>query len=319
MAVDPTTALAALKNLITQPKPPEDVYDPSGNVQLLDLQQQHADDMRKNLERQAMPSPGGAKFYAGATPADLSQEEGDIATNPVTEQGNFMDALGKANQQAQLAGFGGDPNSPVAQQAGAQRDAALQKLLLPEQVKGQYALAGDQVKANAALAVAQAKAGAGGGLGFKPSVQEQRTIDSIQSAHSIINPLMGEIEQSYPGIGADPSKYGSPLSDTLTQKFGKGLYSWGGVSANDPIYQKIAAARANIMSAFGQGRITAQIMNLLAQHLPDVGLSMGANYERMRNLESDIFPQQLNGIKQAHTAQGMELDPLAGLLGVQQQ
>lgn len=141
----------------------------------------------------------------------------------------------------------------------------------------------------------------------KLNAQEQALVDSAHQISALGVPLLSKYEAKYPGIGTDPKKYGSPLSDTLTEKLGKGIYSFGGMTDNDALLQESAAIQAWGVRALAGGRITQAIMDLINAHLPQPGFSPGANYDRLHRLISNILPAQLQGISEGHGSQALSL------------
>lgn len=131
--------------------------------------------------------------------------------------------------------------------------------------------------------------------------QEQALIDSTHAIANLGVPLLSKYEAKYPGISNDPQKYGSPLSDTLTQKLGKGIYSFGGMTDNDELLQESAAIQAWGVRALASGRITKPLMDMISAHLPQPGFSPGANYDRLKRLLTDVLPAQLQGVNEGHS------------------
>lgn len=134
----------------------------------------------------------------------------------------------------------------------------------------------------------------------KLSNTEQATLDATHAMTNLGEPLLQKYEQKYPGIGADPGKFGSAF-DALTAKFGKGFYSFGGMTENDPLLQESAAVQAWGLRQLAQGRINKSMMDIINAHLPQPGFSPGANYDRLSRLLHDVLPAQIQGIGQAQT------------------
>lgn len=183
----------------------------------------------------------------------------------------------------------------------------------------------DQNDFLAQLAGGGGAAGGGGyhvniGANGKPSLsadklsqQEQATVDTAQQINTLGVPLLKKYEAKYPGIDTDPGQYGS-LSDALTAKFGKGIYSFGGMTENDPLLQEASAIQAWGMKALMSGRINKQMMDIINAHLPQAGFSPGANYDRLSRLLTTILPAQLEGIGAGRKFNPN--DPLANMLGM---
>lgn len=131
----------------------------------------------------------------------------------------------------------------------------------------------------------------------KLNAQQQQIVDAAHQVNDLASPLLQKFSQKYPGIESDPSKYGH-WTDALTSTLGKGFYSYGGMTANDPIIQDAAAIQAWGMRALSSGRINRAMMDVINAHLPQPGFSAGANYDRLNRLLTDILPAQLQGMKE---------------------
>jgi hypothetical protein len=141
----------------------------------------------------------------------------------------------------------------------------------------------------------------------KLNAQEQSMVDSAQGITALGQPLLQKFAAKYPGIDANPEKYGSLLADTLAPKIGKAAYMFGGMTDNDALMQDSAAIQAWGMKALMNGRINRQMMDLISAHLPQPGFSPGANYDRLRRLMTEIIPSQLQGISAGRGANPMQL------------
>lgn len=137
--------------------------------------------------------------------------------------------------------------------------------------------------------------------------QEQALVDSAHQISALGIPLLSKYEAKYPGIASDPKKYGSPLSDTLTEKLGKGIYSFGGMTDNDALMQDAAAIQAWGVRALAGGRITKPLMDMISAHLPQPGFSPGANYDRLHRLLTEVIPAQLQGVSEGRGDQPFSL------------
>ena len=138
-------------------------------------------------------------------------------------------------------------------------------------------------------------------------MQEQALVDSAHQISALGVPLLQKYAAKYPGIDTDPKKYGSPISDTLTEKLGKGIYSFGGMTDNDALLQESAAIQAWGVRALAGGRITKPLMEMISAHLPQPGFSPGANYDRLHRLLTEVLPAQLQGIGEGHGANALTL------------
>lgn len=150
-------------------------HDPSGMVELNSLLDQRKDELTKNLSR----SQGDPNFGTGGDLSDLHTILTDQA--PMEAQRQETNATNAANTQAIQQGFGGtkdiavdytgpvkpalqggdistagavgDSQMPMQRQAGAERQAAFAKLILPNQVAAQGNLAVERQKGANELAM----------------------------------------------------------------------------------------------------------------------------------------------------------------------
>lgn len=228
-----------------------------------------------------------------------------------------MDAMNEAINKARIA-----KNPEVAAEADQQQQ---EKLALAHAQPGGLEVEAAKAKAAADaeqktrdfqsqfLAAPQNAAVANSGITFKPNFNaegkmsltgemppkltnaEQAQLDAAHSMATLGMPLLSEFEQKYPGIAQDPSKYGS-ISDALTEHFGKGIYSFGGMTSDDPLFQKTAAIQAWGMRQLAQGRINKSMMDIINTHLPQPGYSPGANYDRLHRLLTEVMPSLIGGI-----------------------
>lgn len=231
----------------------------------------------------------------------LGPDRGDISQSDLESLDSFVRGADTADKLAPIQAQGKIAAAAEEQKA---KDAADL-----ENIKGQYGLQGEAMKAQALRDVADTKgqsaldvAGVKGGKS-KLSNQEQATLDATHAIFNLGQPLLQKFQQRYQGIDADPSKYGSP-TDALTAKFGKGWYSFGGMTDNDELFQDSAAIQAWGMRQLAQGRINKSMMDIINAHLPQPGYSPGANYDRLKRLMTQVLPAQIQGIGQAQ-----EFDP----------
>lgn len=277
----------------------------------------------------ALPLPSNTSMAEQAGLERTKQMLGLGPSPALRKQQAELDARDQAINQARISA---EPD--VAAQTEAEQKRKMALAGEPNRVSGNTAITVEQMKNDAAAKLeadrqAQVERVLGASnSGFKPSInasggvsfapdplnaQEQALTDS---AHAITNlgvPLLQKFEAKYPGISQDPQKYGSPFSDTLTEKFGKGIYSFGGMTNNDELLQDAATIQAWGMRALMSGRINKQMMDLINGHLPQPGFSPGANYDRLRRLVTDILPAQMSGISDARSGQPLKspVDPYA--------
>lgn len=239
------------------------------------------------------PSPAMLDQRKELTARDEAVNSARISADPeVTAQND------KAYQQK--LGLAGEPNRVKGQSdLDLQRNQqeATQKLIDSNQS------AGMRMSINAHGEPSFAPAPADKGL----NQQEQALVDSAHQISSLGVPLLSKYAAKYPGIDTDPKKYGSPVSDTLTEKLGKGIYSFGGMTDNDALLQDSAAIQAWGVRALAGGRITKPLMEMISAHLPQPGFSPGANYDRLRRLLTEVLPAQLQGISEGRSANAMSL------------
>lgn len=239
------------------------------------------------------PSPAMLEQRKELTARDEAVNSARISADPeVTAQND------KAYHQK--LGLAGEPNRVKGQSdLDLQRNQqeATQKLIDSNQS------AGMRMSINAHGEPSFAPAPADKGL----NQQEQALVDSAHQISSLGVPLLSKYAAKYPGIDTDPKKYGSPVSDTLTEKLGKGIYSFGGMTDNDALLQDSAAIQAWGVRALAGGRITKPLMEMISAHLPQPGFSPGANYDRLRRLLTEVLPAQLQGISEGRGANAMSL------------
>lgn len=165
MPFDPRMALQALKSQNRNQAPDYTSAWDDPDAELLRLQSDRADELTRNLGREGAtpgsPStppvqPGqedtnfgnrrshGTTFDAAGTLSDLAHLNRDVASNPLTAQGQQVDAINAGNLKAILNGFGGtrdisidrdhpDPSTGLPMTAGAVGDTHM-----PMQREGEY-------------------------------------------------------------------------------------------------------------------------------------------------------------------------------------
>lgn len=236
------------------------------------------------------------------------------------QQRKDLDTQDVAVNQARIAA-----NPEVTAQADRLQAQKLALAEAPNRIAGANELAVQRVKqAPLEELLKNQVAGSPTGMQFTPSVsengitmhgeappklnqQEQAMVDSAHQISALGMPLMAKYETRYPGIAQDPSKYGSLLSDTLSEKLTKGAYNFGGTTDNSELLQDAAAIQAWGVKALASGRITKPIMEMISAHLPQPGFSPGANYDRLRRLITDVLPAQLQGISEGRGAGALTL------------
>jgi hypothetical protein len=135
----------------------------------------------------------------------------------------------------------------------------------------------------------------------KYSAAEQALLDSGNTVQDLGPELLNLLEQEHPGIGKDPTQFGS-WTDKLGATIGGAVYRLGkSQSANsDRINQLTGYLEAAIPRMLATGRLNQQQYEDLKLHAPQVGFSDGANYERLHRILTDILPKVFSGIDQSH-------------------
>lgn len=125
------SALQGLKRYM----PGSGVYDPSGNVDLMSLQQGRASEAEDNLANAA--DPNDMRRFSQI----LNGLRGDISENPITKQQGYADQTEAANQEAMRSGFGGNPDAPSAKAGAFARMLEQKKMEIPlrqEEIQGKF-------------------------------------------------------------------------------------------------------------------------------------------------------------------------------------
>jgi len=144
----------------------------------------------------------------------------------------------------------------------------------------------------------------------KLTPQEQMLVDQSKTAEQLIPELLSLYETDNPGITSDPKKFSSP-TDMLGATIGGGLYKMGHITTENE-------ARANILTGFleaqlprmlATGRINREQYADLKLHVPQVGLSAGANAERAMYIGQHLLPAVLGGVE---AGRGMAPGSLGG-------
>lgn len=135
----------------------------------------------------------------------------------------------------------------------------------------------------------------------KLTAQEQSTIDAAKTAEDLAPEMLQRLEMERAGIGADPTQYAS-WTDVLPAWAGKLLYSHGLVrnENRDRIDQLTGYLEASLPAMLRQGRLNQKQYEDLKLHVPQLGLSDGANYLRTKYILERILPSVVGGIESGH-------------------
>lgn len=146
-----------------------------------------------------------------------------------------------------------------------------------------------------AIALANAKP-------VKYTATEQQMLDTANGVQEMGPKLLALLEQENPGIGQDPTKYGS-WTDLLGKEIGGWIYRKGKTSTarRDQIDQMVGYLEASIPRMLVPGRVNQTQYNDLKLHTPQLGFSDGANYERLHKMLTVILPDVLRGVDEAHS------------------
>lgn len=146
--------------------------------------------------------------------------------------------------------------------------------------------------------------------GIKYTAQEQQVIDKANEIQEQGPKLLALMENDLPGIGQDPTKYGSWF-DKANASIGGFIYRRGKTQTanSDRIRQLTGYLEVAVPRILNSGRLNQQQYEDLKQHAPQIGFSDGANYERIKAILHDILPGVLRGIDEGHGANPTRTDP----------
>ena len=286
----------------------------SPSLQLADLRQRRIGEMKHNL------SLRGRGFATAATPSDLEDLEADAANDPDT--GDAARAA-VAKRQAGLAADAAYMSPEDTDVRNSQQKDALAKLFMqqvaPVEQSGKNQMAVEAAKAQEAekqrdftRELMGGTAGAPndvGGRGYtpnisptgavsfrgvpakKPTTEEQRALDTMQSLSALGPELLARFESQYPGIEKDPTKYGG-LMGMLKGAASGAAYKMGYMKDPDQedMNQLTGYLEAVLPRMLSSGRINREQYADLKMHVPQLGLSAGANYERAKRVLTAILP-----------------------------
>jgi hypothetical protein len=138
--------------------------------------------------------------------------------------------------------------------------------------------------------------------GMKLSAAEQAQADAAATADELAPQLMDLMEQDNPGISADPSKFAG-WDNVLGERLGGWLYKQGKVDTpnSDRIKQLTGYLEAALPRMVTANRLNQNQYNDLKLHVPQVGLSDGANYLRLKHIMDTIMPAVRHGIEAGHS------------------
>lgn len=328
IATTDPNALDALKRFLT---PNAEAFEANTPLALASLRDNRANETSDKVNNLRGAVGLGSPTQQRMTAAELQRQLGigadvqrDQAADPYTgtEPQQALLARDQAINSAKIAA-----TPEVRDETDRAQRAKLSLAGEPNRVSGQSAIEVERMKTEAAANLEHERQDqvqrviSGSGGEFKPSInwegkvsfapnplnsQEQAMTDSAHAISDLGVPLLQKYEAKYPGIAQDPKKYGSPISDTLTEKLGKGIYSFGGMTDNDDLLQDSAAIQAWGVRSLASGRITKPLMDMISAHLPQPGFSPGSNYDRLHRLLTDILPAQLSGISKGRSGQPLQ-------------
>ena len=139
--------------------------------------------------------------------------------------------------------------------------------------------------------------------GVHYTAPEQQLLDAANSVQDLGPKLLSLLEAAHPGIGSDPTKFGS-WTDLLGSEIGGAIYRRGKTKTalSDQIDQMVGYLEAQIPRMLVPGRVNQQQYDDLKLHAPRLGFSDGANYERLHTMLTKILPGVLHGMDEAHGA-----------------
>jgi hypothetical protein len=208
------------------------------------------------------------------------------------------DAAKTAAERNYFAEFMKNKGLKMGEYAAAGSPEAYAAGMTPVRVAGS-AESQDVLDAAGRRAVAVARAGRQQNV--KYTATEQQMLDSANSVQELGPKLLALLEQQNPGIDKDPGKFGS-WTDVLGSKVGGWVYRQGKSKSalSDQIDQLTGYLEAQVPRLMVPGRLNQKMYEDLKLHAPALGLSDGANYERLRNIVTTIIPAVMQGMDEAH-------------------
>ena len=140
----------------------------------------------------------------------------------------------------------------------------------------------------------------------KLTAEEQRELDLMAKVQEVVPKTLQMMQQRYPGIEKNPAQYAG-VGDAVHQLGATGGYKLGiihqGDVGIDTLTQALGYLEAVVPRMLISGRINQQQYNDLKQHAPNIWLSPGANYVRIKNALDMLLPIIGKTITEAKTAQ----------------
>lgn len=282
----------------------------SPQLQLDDLRQRRMGELKHNLSLRSR------NFATAGTPSDLEDLQTDDATDPDfgTEA---RAAVSKRN--AGLAADSAFISPEDTEVRNIQQKDALAKLLAPVEQSGKNAIALEQEKQKGEAAgrdftrelisSTATQPNEVGGQGYvpnisptgavsfrgiqpkKPTTEEQRALDTMASMATLGPEMLAKYEANYPGIDKNPAQYGG-LMGMLKGAVGGAAYKAGYMQNTDmdQMQQLTGYMEAVLPRMLASGRINREQYTDLKAHVPQLGLSAGANYERAKYVLDRVLP-----------------------------
>lgn len=300
------------------------------SVMLADLRRKRLEETRRNLAKR------GRGFSTGATPDDALTLEEDLNADPDTG----LDAQKQvSNVENRLAGEAAYMSPGATEVRQSKQQDELSKMLAVPSLQGKNAFELEQLKQKGARDLTQQgqdftrelQSGGSGELGSgttvrvnpkgqasltmapeKLNTEQSRALSTISSLEELVPEYDRMMQKNYPGIAQDPAAHSS-LSDMFGAKVGGAVYKAGHVPSvdQDHIDQLTGYFEAIVPRMMATGRINREQYEDLKLHAPQLGLSPGANYSRMRYIMDKILPSVRSGIQKTHGQAGGVQDSYA--------
>jgi hypothetical protein len=305
--VAPQSPEDALMEFLNQGQAPRSEPNPSTDpaLELAALRGGRQDELQDRVIKDRAIGDSRDAALAGGFLGDVNN---DIAADPNTGAAAHAQVASNAAElnKASLAN-----QSPMIDRQHHDEQFALDKLTAPVKERNAGDLAVENLRANAMRDVAQTRGDAMQGVadtkagqGPKLSVNETDLMDKVNGLKIIAPKALQMMEQTHPGIN-DPkvndAKYKS-WTDTLGAKFGGMIYRHGGPQdvSDANITQATGYLEAVLPRLLANGRLNLQQYNDLKMHVPQVGFSVGENYQRLQYVMQQILPSIEQGIQTTH-------------------
>lgn len=151
---------------------------------------------------------------------------------------------------------------------------------------------------------------------FKPTPQETQSLNTANQSDLMIARLLPMMEQAHPGIDKNPEASGK-WTDVLPSAAGAMAYKVGHVKTpyDENLNQVVGYLEANLPRMIAPGRLNQVQYEDLKKHVPQLGLSPGANYLRAKYIQEHISPDLRRAMEMTHNLPEGTLSQQAGAGG----